>query len=86
MTIPKRIQRKRTRGWRMPANAVYVGRPSIWGNYSESPEEFEKYARRRAKDDPEWLTPLCGLIPACWCAEDALWCHADILSELANEQ
>lgn len=29
---PKRIQRKRTRGWCMPARAVYVGRPTIWGN------------------------------------------------------
>lgn len=29
---PKRIQRKRTRGWRMPDGAVYVGRPSIFGN------------------------------------------------------
>jgi len=29
---PKRIQRKRTKGWRMPPNAVYVGRPSRWGN------------------------------------------------------
>jgi len=30
--MPKRIQRKRTRGWRMPANTVYVGRPTKWGN------------------------------------------------------
>ena len=29
---PLRIQRKRTRGWRMPEGAVYVGRPSVWGN------------------------------------------------------
>jgi hypothetical protein len=29
---PKRIQRQRTKGWRMPANTVYVGRPSAWGN------------------------------------------------------
>ncbi len=29
---PHRIQRKRTKGWRMPANTVYVGRPSNWGN------------------------------------------------------
>lgn len=29
---PRRIQRKRTRGWRMPANTVYVGRPTKWGN------------------------------------------------------
>lgn len=28
----KRIQRKRTKGWRMPENTVYVGRPTKWGN------------------------------------------------------
>ena len=28
----KRIQRQRTKGWRMPANTVYVGRGSRWGN------------------------------------------------------
>ncbi|MGW5387152.1 DUF4326 domain-containing protein [Nocardia sp. NPDC003963] len=32
MAAPKRIQRRRTRGWRMPEGAVYVGRPSKWGN------------------------------------------------------
>lgn len=30
--MPKRIQRKRSKGWRMPPGAVYVGRPTIWGN------------------------------------------------------
>lgn len=30
--MPVRIQRKRTRGWTMPEGAVYVGRPSRWGN------------------------------------------------------
>jgi hypothetical protein len=30
--IPQRIQRKRSPGWRMPENTVYVGRPSKWGN------------------------------------------------------
>lgn len=30
--MPERIQRQRTKGWRMPANAVYVGRPTKWGN------------------------------------------------------
>ena len=29
---PKRIQRKRTKGWRMPDGAVYVGRPTKWCN------------------------------------------------------
>lgn len=32
MTTPKRIQRKRTKGWRMPEGAVYVGRGSCYGN------------------------------------------------------
>jgi hypothetical protein len=30
--MPERIQRKRTKGWKMPEGAVYVGRPSRWGN------------------------------------------------------
>lgn len=30
--MPVRIQRKRTKGWKMPDNAVYVGRPTGWGN------------------------------------------------------
>lgn len=30
--MPERIQRKRTKGWRIPPNTVYVGRPSKWGN------------------------------------------------------
>ena len=29
---PKRIQRMRTKDWKMPPNTVYVGRPSKWGN------------------------------------------------------
>jgi hypothetical protein len=40
--MPKRIQRKRTKGWRMPAGAVYVGRPSRYGN------PFSVYAGDRA--------------------------------------
>jgi hypothetical protein len=30
--MPERIQRKRTKGWRMPVGAIYVGRPTRWGN------------------------------------------------------
>jgi hypothetical protein len=29
---PQRIQRQRTKGWRMPSGVVYVGRPGIYGN------------------------------------------------------
>lgn len=30
--MPERIQRSRKKGWRMPEGAIYVGRPSRWGN------------------------------------------------------
>ncbi len=30
--MPSRIQRRRSRGWRAPEDAVYVGRGSVWGN------------------------------------------------------
>ncbi|QFG09093.1 DUF4326 domain-containing protein [Mycobacterium phage ThulaThula] len=30
--MPKRIQRRRTKGWRMPEGTIYVGRPTKWGN------------------------------------------------------
>lgn len=30
--MPQRIQRKRTKGWRMPEAAVNVTRPGVWGN------------------------------------------------------
>ena len=30
--MPVRIQRRRTRGWKLPEGAVCVSRPSRWGN------------------------------------------------------
>jgi len=33
MSGPRRIQRRRRRGWRLPDRAVYVGRPTVWGNW-----------------------------------------------------
>ena len=30
--MPIRVQRKRTKGWRMPPNTVSVTRPGKWGN------------------------------------------------------
>lgn len=30
--MPQRIQRSRAKSWRMPSGAIYVGRPTIWGN------------------------------------------------------
>jgi hypothetical protein len=52
MTAPQRIQRKRNRGWRMPEGAVYVGRPSKWGN----PYTVEMMQERMAALGGEWST------------------------------
>lgn len=30
--MPQRIQLRRTKGWRKPADAIVVSRPSMWGN------------------------------------------------------
>lgn len=32
MVDPLRIQLRRTKGWRMPANTIIVSRPTVWGN------------------------------------------------------
>jgi len=43
---PIRIQRQRTRGWRMPPNTLYVGRGSRWGN----PRRVGMYVGYKAAD------------------------------------
>ena len=50
---PQRIQRKRTRGWRMPEGAVYVGRGSKFGNPFEyrTPQGLVRY---RPEAPEEW--------------------------------
>ena len=32
IVTPVRVQRRRTKGWRMPDSTIYVGRPTKWGN------------------------------------------------------
>jgi len=80
------IQRKRTKGWRMPPNARYVGRPTIYGN----PYIVAEYGRERAielyevwldeqiQTDPTFLDQLRGKDLACFCPLDTP-CHADVL-------
>ena len=49
---PRRIQLKRTKGWRMPEGAVYVGRPSRWGNpYIAWPDRRPKAAVEAYRED-----------------------------------
>lgn len=46
--LPRRIQRQRTKGWRMPPKTVYVGRPSKFGN----PYRLSDYTFARADGTP----------------------------------
>lgn len=93
---PVRVQRKRTKNWKMPENTVFVGRPSKWGNpykigYSFEYDsyftrdnvirEFTSYLFKSNLIDD--ILELRGKNLACWCSEDDD-CHADILLDLAN--
>lgn len=95
MNNPVRIQRKRIRGWSMPLNTIYVGRPSRWGNPfivgKDCKTKEEAVAMYR-----DWLPlalnalyvkrdikTLHGKNLACWCKLDEP-CHADVLLELVN--
>lgn len=48
---PERIQRRRTKGWTMPEGAVYVGRPTKWGN------PFVAYRDGHSNYDPHSVAP-----------------------------
>ena len=83
---PKRIQRKRIKGWTMPNNTIYVGRPSVYGNpYSEfiyGKDEalrlYRVYMKEMIVSKKIDLTPLIGKNLACWCPLNEP-CHADYL-------
>lgn len=65
MTGPARIQRQRTKGWKMPADAVYVGRPTRWGN---------PFAVRRVSPWPRWGGPAPWQIVT---PDDRVWEHEE---------
>ena len=62
----ERIQRKRTKGWRMPPNTVSVCRPGKWGNpwkatdaakagYGDGHAMAVHAFRQWLRGDPEWV-------------------------------
>lgn len=47
MTVPKRLQRRRVKGWRKPDNCVIVDRTTKWGNPFKVGEKIRN-------DSPLW--------------------------------
>lgn len=93
--MPVRIQLRRTKGWRKPAGAVVVSRPSRWGNPHRVGFDGDRlWCVDRFREDlwrgglpfgvGDVRRLLAGRDLACWCRpEDP--CHADVLLEVANE-
>lgn len=54
---PMRIQRMRIKGWRMPEGAVYVGRPTKWGNPFISALAFKRWLETGDYHYFDLLTP-----------------------------
>lgn len=84
-----RVWNKRQKG--IPNEAIYVGRPTEWGN----PYVIGKDGDRLTVVDKykRWITSRGNLVQKCkeelrgkdlicWCAPEA--CHADVLLEIAN--
>ncbi len=84
--MPRRIQLRRIKGWRLPPDTVKVDRTTPWGNpwtaaNCDGIDPVQRFAAETAPLLP--VTVLRGKNLACWCAPDAA-CHADVLLALAN--
>lgn len=95
-TKPHRVQLRRTKGWRMPANTVSVARPGRYGNpfrigdfgvpdAAAAVHLFRRWIvdRMVVGPVPPEVSALRGKSLACWCRLDQP-CHADVLLEITN--
>jgi hypothetical protein len=84
-----KVLNKRIHG--VPRGAVYIGRPSIWGNpfvigkdgsLDDVIAKYETWllGNRKLVDQ---LAALAGKDLVCWCAPAR--CHGDVLVRLANK-
>jgi len=92
MNRPKRLQRRRAKGWRKPAGAVIVTRPGKWGNpftvgecgsSAAAVERFRRHLAERPELAEAARSELAGRDLICWCRVGEP-CHADVLLEVSN--
>ena len=91
--MPEPIQMSRRKGWRKPANTVYVGRPGRFGNsfrreeygLPRAVELYETWIQQPAQAEllSDVRQILQGKNPGCWCPFGGP-CHAEILLRLVN--
>lgn len=94
---PKRIQRKRTKGWKNPPNTIYVGRPTKYGNpfkVGDNGNGLILTAEEAVEEYKEHYLPflnqellkvkLGGKNLSCFCRLD-MPCHTEVLLRLAND-
>ncbi len=89
--MTRRVQRRRSAGWRMPHGALYVGRPTRFGNpfpiSEHGPAGAVANYRLWLESQPELVasirTELRGRDLACWCPLSQP-CHADVLLQIAR--
>lgn len=91
MSLPPAFPRVLSKRDGMPSGAVYVGRPSRFGNPFVIGKDGDRAAvvarfEKAILDNPDLLAAakaeLRGKDLVCWCAPKA--CHADVLLRIAN--
>lgn len=90
--MPTVLNQRAIRG-ALPSGAVYIGRPSKWGNPYQIGSDgnraavikkFETYLTERPDLRDQARIELRGRDLVCWCAP--LPCHGDVLLRVANQE
>lgn len=100
MVMPKRYQRKRDKGAKLPPNVISCTRPGKFGNPYRSAHDFRcamnaigtdgflhprlEHGREAIKRILADIEQLRGKDLACWCAIGKD-CHVDVLLQWANK-
>ena len=93
MIMPVRVQRKRTKGYKLPENTKCVNRGTRWGNpykvsehgRQEAIELYKVHLDEKLSNGELKIDELRGKNLACFCGLDEA-CHADILLELLTKK